>query len=113
MKVRARVYSSSVEENAMIGVVTYNSTNKYSYLFEDNTWVTSSVNRTTGWHDFKFDFSSGTDTKLYIDDVLIGTSDILTSFDEIHLGDNAADGYTGNVYFDDVTLYDIFEQYEN
>jgi hypothetical protein len=113
MKVRARVASSSVAENAMIGVVTYNSTGKYSYLFEDNTWVTSSVNRTTGWHDFKFDFSSGTDCKLYIDDVLIGTSDTITSFDQIWLGDNADDGNTGNVYFDDVTLYDIFEQYED
>ncbi|WP_127580093.1 right-handed parallel beta-helix repeat-containing protein [Paenibacillus koleovorans] len=112
MKVRARVSSSSVEENAMIGVVTYNSTNKYSYLVDYNTWITSSVTRTTGWHEFKFDLSSGTDCKLYIDGVLIGTTDIMTSFDGIYLGDNAADGYTGNVYFDDVQLFDIFEQYE-
>lgn len=112
MKVRARVYSSSVAENAMIGVVTYNSTSKYSYLVEDQNWIASSVNRTTGWHKFTFDFSSGTDCKLSIDDTPIGTSDILTSFDEIHLGDNADDGNTGNVYFDDVSLYDVFEQYE-
>jgi hypothetical protein len=111
MKVRARIYSSSVAENAMIGVVTYNSTTKYSYLVDGQDWIISSVNRSTGWHDFKFDFSSGTDCKLYIDDTLIGTTDIITSFDEIHLGDNADDGNTGNVYFDNVQLFDDFEQY--
>jgi hypothetical protein len=39
------------------------------------------------------------------------TGDIITSFDEIHLGDNADDGNTGNVYFDNIQLFDDFEQY--
>jgi hypothetical protein len=112
MKVRARLTSTTTEENAMIGVVTNTSTNKYSYLVDGQTWVASSVNRTSGWHEFKFDLSSGIDTKLYIDGTLIATTDILTSFDEIYLGDAADTTTTGNVYFDDVELFDVFEQYE-
>ncbi|WP_127584452.1 hypothetical protein [Paenibacillus koleovorans] len=109
MKTRARITDTWTDENAMIGVVTYNSTTKYSYMVDNLLFKTSSVNRTTGWHEFKFDVSSGIDCKLYIDGTLIATTDVLTSFNQIHLGDNADDGNTGNVYFDDVTLYDTFE----
>jgi parallel beta-helix repeat protein len=110
LKVRARLANSTTEENAMIGVATYLSTSKYAYLVDGTTFVASSVNRSTGWHEFKFDMSSGTDTKLYIDGTLIATTDIITAFDQIFIGDNSTTTQ-GNVYFDDVALYDNYEQY--
>lgn len=112
MKVKAQV--SAEQANVQIGVITYNSSDYYSYLLEGKTFATSSVPRTTGWHKFSFDLTSGVDCKLYIDGKLIGSTTKLTAATNIILGDNAADGKQGQVFFDDLTLvtdmHDSFEQ---
>jgi hypothetical protein len=104
MKVKARVQNSQTGTNAQIGVVTTTSTTKYSYMVNGSTFVASSVNRSTGWHELTYDLSSGTNCVLSIDGTQIASTTNISSFDLIYLGDNAADSKQGAVYFDDVEV---------
>jgi hypothetical protein len=111
MRTRAVLQDADVNRVG-IGVDTPTSTAKYAYLI-GTTWTATTVNRTTGWHEFKWDLTSGTNCNLYIDGVLAATTSILKDFRKIYLGDNST-GATGVVYFDSVkvnpyVLYDSFE----
>jgi hypothetical protein len=105
MKVRTTL-KNALGTKIQIGVVTYESATNYSYSIVGTTYVTSSVARTTGWHEFKFDLTSGTDAKLYIDKVWIATTTNVTDVKTIVLGDSANDGRSGTVYFDNVTVFE-------
>lgn len=85
-----------------LGVNTPTSTTHYVYL-DGTNWFTGIVPRTTGWHELKWDMSSGVDCKLYIDDVYIGRTFDMRSFLRIYIGDNGTNN-TGNVYFDKVRV---------
>ena len=101
MKVKAKLNDGS--NITMLGVNTNISTSKYCYS-TGGGFIASAVDRTTGWHEFKFDLSSGSDCKMYIDGVLVAATSNMTSYKRIILGDNAADGKMGNVYFDYVLV---------
>ncbi|OAB37013.1 hypothetical protein PMSD_09415 [Paenibacillus macquariensis subsp. defensor] len=73
----------------------------FVYKDGDNV-VTTNVNRSYGWHDFKFDYTSLTDVKMYIDGTLVGTLPN-TSFNYIGMGD--WEGKGGEAYFDQVYVY--------
>lgn len=88
-----------------LGVDTAESTTKYIYRI-GNVYTPTPINRTTGWHEFTFDYRSGTDVKLYIDGVKVAVSNTATSFNRIYLGDAWANGTIANVYFDDVSVQD-------
>lgn len=86
-----------------LGACTTVSATKYAYRI-GSTWTATAVNRTTGWHELKFDYTSGTNVKLSIDGTLVHTSTSIASFNHITLGDAWADGNSGNVYFDDLLV---------
>jgi len=87
-----------------LGVDTATSTTAYVYKL-GGTITASSVARSTAWHNFVWDYTSGTNVKLYIDGTLVNTSTSVLQFSKIRLGDYAADSKTGSVYFDDVVVY--------
>ncbi|WP_053376445.1 cohesin domain-containing protein [Paenibacillus sp. FJAT-27812] len=56
-------------------------------------WEKTSIPRTVGWHELKWDYTSGTDLKMYIDNQLVKTTTAIKSFDRISLAfvwDNAS-----------------------
>jgi len=89
-----------------IGVDTSLDTTHYWYKVGSGTLneYATTITRTTGWHQFAFDYTSGTDVKLYLDGILIATSSVCRSFNRIALGDCWGTGST--VYYDDVGIYD-------
>lgn len=64
--------------------------------------VTTKVKRSYGWHDFKFDYTSKTDVKMYIDGTLVGSLP-KSSFNYIGMGD--WEGKGGEAYFDQLYVY--------
>jgi hypothetical protein len=83
-----------------MGVDTTTSTT--AYVVQDGAAKTvTSVPRSYGWHTLKWDYTSGSDVKLYVDDVLVKTTSALSSFDHLELG---ADDGLGISYYDQVLV---------
>lgn len=78
----------------------YNTSDKYIIQIGDHKEATDIV-RTFGWHELKFDYTSGIDVKLYIDDQLVRTLPT-TGFDYISLG--SEDG-RGQAFYDELYVY--------
>ncbi|WP_018757938.1 glycosyl hydrolase family 95 catalytic domain-containing protein [Paenibacillus terrigena] len=74
MQLVGSISNGTDASRAMIGV--YNNNAFYNYRF-GSTWSNSSIPRSTGWHEFKWDYSSNTDIKLYIDGSWIATNTTL------------------------------------
>ena len=74
--------------------------NNYVVQIGDEKEATE-VQRTFGWHELQFDYTSGTDVKLYIDGTLVKTVDA-EGFDYVSLGSD--DGY-GIAYYDQLYIY--------
>ncbi|MDQ0897885.1 OmpL47-type beta-barrel domain-containing protein [Paenibacillus sp. V4I7] len=93
--------------NRAIMVNTPTSTTKYSLRLSGGITATT-VNRSLGWHEFKWDYSSGTKLDMYIDGILItppaGVTGV-TSFNKIRIGDFWS-GNPNTVYFDDISIKD-------
>lgn len=49
-------------------------------------WEATPIKRSVGWHELKWDYTSGTDLKMYIDGQLVKTTTAIASFDRIVLG---------------------------
>jgi hypothetical protein len=105
-QVMARADASGPEGSTgrWLGVATGTSTTKYVYRV-DGTYTASAVNRTTGWHELCWDYTSGTDVKLFIDGILVKTQTGVTGFNHITMGDWWADSKTSTAYFDDVRVF--------
>lgn len=88
--------------NRGIEVNTPTSTTKYCIRI-GGTHSATTVTRTTGWHEFKWDYTSGTKVDMYIDGTLVASPTGVTSFDKIQIGDQWS-GNTNTAYFDDVTI---------
>jgi len=61
-----------------------------------------SVERTTGWHEFKWDFTKGKGCVFYVDGHKAGETDRVDSFRTVSLGSNAWRGFT--CYVDDFKI---------
>ncbi len=85
-----------------IGVNTNTSSSKYVTRV-GGTWAATTVSRTTGWHELKWDYTSGTDVKMYIDGILIKTEAGVISFNYLAMGDWWS-GIGSINYFDDVDV---------
>ncbi|SDP13918.1 hypothetical protein SAMN04487897_13914 [Paenibacillus sp. yr247] len=85
-----------------IQVNTPTSTTNYSYRLGGTHYATS-IPRTTGWHEFKWDYTSGTKVDMYIDGVLIASPTGVTNFNRIVIGDLWT-GNTNTAYFDDISI---------
>jgi len=48
-------------------------------------WEDTGIVRTVGWHELKWDYTSGIDLKMYIDNQLVKTTTAMKSFDRINL----------------------------
>ncbi len=79
----------------------------YYQIKKGDELIQTNIKRCFGWHTFKFDYSSGTDVKLYIDDQLVATYDesdgVSTSFNYIGMGD--WEGKGGKAFFDQLYVY--------
>ncbi len=79
----------------------------YYQIKKGDELIQTNVKRYFGWHTFKFDYSSGNDVKLYIDDQLVATYDesdgVATSFSYIGMGD--WEGKGGKAFFDQLYVY--------
>ncbi|WP_307558301.1 right-handed parallel beta-helix repeat-containing protein [Paenibacillus sp. V4I7] len=93
-----------------LGVNTPTSTTKYATRI-GSSYAATSISRTTGWHEFKWDYTSGTKVDMYIDGVLVASPTGMTEFNQISIGDWWS-GNTGTVYFDDVNVipYSIIDE---
>ncbi|MEC0090013.1 right-handed parallel beta-helix repeat-containing protein [Paenibacillus macquariensis] len=80
----------------------------------DGATTSTNVVRTTGWHEFKWDYTSGTHVDMYIDDVLIASPTGVTAFNEVAMGDWWQGDAVSNVYFDDISITDatLYERIE-
>lgn len=80
-----------------------NSINDDYYVVNINgTKSQTNILRTYGWHEFKWDYTSGTHVKMYIDDQLVGIHPGVINFDYIGLGDLTGLGFN---YYDNVIIY--------
>ena len=87
-----------------MGVDTATSSTHYVYRAGTAKTVTS-VSRTTGWHELKWDYTSGTKVDMYIDGNLVGSPTGITALSGIAMGDFWIDGKIGANYFDDVMVH--------
>jgi hypothetical protein len=107
MCVLARIDDNVIAKG--IGVNTAVSTANYVFL-NGSTFTDSLVPRRAGWHEFKFDYSSGDGLKMYIDNIPtnVSISTDVKAFSWIRLGDMWSDSKTcTDSYFDDFTIQDI------
>ncbi|SDO22637.1 Fibronectin type III domain-containing protein [Paenibacillus sp. yr247] len=88
-----------------IGVNTPTSATKYVYR-TGGTHVATGVARTTGWHEFKWDYTSGTKVDMYIDNVKIASLTGAANFNRIVMGDQWS-GNTVTAYYDDISIMDL------
>ncbi|MBP1962988.1 Ig-like domain-containing protein [Paenibacillus aceris] len=51
-----------------------------------SAWEKTNVPRTVGWHELKWDYTSGSDLKMYIDNQLVKSTTAIKNFDRILLG---------------------------
>ena len=68
--------------------------------------VKTDIQRFFGWHELKWDYSSGTDVKLYFDGQLVKTlteeDGVSMSFDYVSMGSETGSGIT---FFDELVIY--------
>ncbi|OCT11722.1 hypothetical protein A8709_28010 [Paenibacillus pectinilyticus] len=74
----------------------------YYVVLNGSTETATSVPRTYGWHEMKWDYTSGTDVKLYVDGVLVSTLNTLTQFNSVALGSDDGKGVS---YYDQLYIY--------
>ncbi|MDF2921375.1 MAG: right-handed parallel beta-helix repeat-containing protein [Paenibacillaceae bacterium] len=103
---QALAFADGNLSNVALGVNTSTSTNKYVYRI-GSTYTASTVNRTTGWHSFGFDYRTGTGVALYIDGQQVTATEAEKSFKRISLGDYWS-GSLETVYYDDISIRDYF-----
>ncbi|MBD2847518.1 BNR-4 repeat-containing protein [Paenibacillus sp. IB182496] len=107
MTVLAFVDPNQSMKDVGIGVNTSVSTTKYVTRIAGTT-VATSVDRTTGWHELVFDYRSSAKADLYIDGTFVRTTDTVSFFKRIALGDYWMDGQVSGVYYDEVTILNTF-----
>lgn len=81
---------------------------KYYHMRTTNNFVKTDILRSEGWHELKWDYSSGTNCKMYIDNQLVNTIQTTTGYNYICIGDAWGDpSYSGNIshgLFDDLCI---------
>ncbi|WP_314584846.1 carbohydrate-binding protein [Paenibacillus terrigena] len=74
----------------------------YYVMLDGSTEIATSIPRTYGWHELKWDYTSGTDVKLSIDGILVKTLSSVTHFNQVALG---SDDGRGVSYYDQLYIY--------
>ena len=65
--------------------------------------VDTNIQRSIGWHEFKWDLTDGQTCKMYIDNQLVATVNGITTYTGFWIADFWASGIS-NLYFDDLTV---------
>ncbi|GAA5180254.1 beta-galactosidase [Rugosimonospora acidiphila] len=80
--------------------------NRNNYILRiDATFSATPIARTTGWHQFRWDYTSGVGVTMSIDDQQIATAAGLTTFNTIALGDWwGIASQSGVEFVDDITV---------
>lgn len=94
-----------------IGVNTPTSPTKYAYRI-GSSYFASNVTRTLGWHEFKWDYTSGDHVDMYVDNILIISESMDSngngkSFNRIVIGDqwgNSGAAPSTVTYYDDLSI---------
>jgi len=106
---------AQISANSMIaGIGVNSSVSSSKYVIRGDSagkYTPTSVARSKGWHEFSWDATSGDHVDLFIDGELIGTSNTITTINNVFLGCNWAN--TGKAYYDDVVLKNktLFEEH--
>lgn len=92
--------------NQNTGTQGFNHTNYCARIADDGRFINTGIKRTVGWHTFTIEVTAE-GTNLWIDGTAIDTSlipskDIVTSFNNIQLGDKWAK--QGETYFDNIRV---------
>jgi hypothetical protein len=103
LSLQAAAFADQSATNVALGVMGSTSTDHYVYRIGP-AFAVSNVERSTGWHSFVFDYTSGTDVKLYIDRKLVAQSDLVTALNRISFGDLWGGHTSTGAYFDDVSI---------
>ncbi|THF78741.1 BNR-4 repeat-containing protein [Cohnella fermenti] len=103
MSLQAAAFADQSTTNVALGVFSATSATHYVYRV-GSAFTATDVERTTGWHSFVFDYTSGTDVKLYIDRKLVQQSTSATALTRISLGDFWDSHTAAGSYFDDVSI---------
>jgi hypothetical protein len=74
----------------------------YYVMLDGSTEIETSVPRTYGWHELKWDYTSGTDVKLYMDGIQVKTLSSITNFNRVELG---SDDGLGVSYYDQLYIH--------
>ena len=100
-----RVDSNSKQVFSVMGVEAALSRDRYTVL-AGGKWEVSDIPRTTGWHEFVWDYSSGAKVDMYIDGRLVKSSKDFINFIQIAFG-NFWPKANGNsmMYVDDIAYF--------
>ena len=94
-----------------LGIRSETKADEYVYVYSANQWKATGVARSKGWHQFVFDFTSGSPA-LYVDGKLVKQFDTttltMTAFRQVWLGWNNVTS-SGNIYFDDISITDTLD----
>jgi|GEM_PF-4233634 len=103
--VGGRVDAGEAGKFSVIGVEAGFNKDHYAILAGPK-WEATSVERATGWHELVWDYSSGTGLKMYIDGVLIKSTNEFSKFNQVAFGNFwPKEKGTATAYFDDVSIY--------
>jgi hypothetical protein len=100
-------FASSSNLAVGLGVSSIDSSSTYYCYRIGSTYTATNIARSTGWHQFVFDYRSGTDVKLYIDGTPVATSAAATSLRSLQLGDTWPGNRQSTCYYDDISIQDI------
>ncbi|MBB5803383.1 hypothetical protein F4560_003151 [Saccharothrix ecbatanensis] len=93
-----------------LGVKASTSSTHYSYRV-DGTVTATTIPRSTGWHEFAWDYGSGNGVRMYVDGKLVASPTGLGAFDQIAMGDWWV-GTTGTAYWADAVVARFAEGFE-
>lgn len=93
--------------NCWIGTEYYDDFQKNRYTYCDGNKRTGTIRRSTGWHQYTFDATKGTEIDIYVDDNLVYTDKRFGSISRIGLRFNAYPNTPlYKIFFDDVLIVD-------
>ncbi len=91
-------------DKVWLGVHNATSTTKYCYA-DGSTYIETPVIRANGWHRLEWDYSSGINFVLRIDNIIVYVGTRIKQFKAIKMGNWEVTSATA--YFDDVYLMEV------
>jgi hypothetical protein len=104
VNIKEPIAFASVDDGKFVGLGLYAPESQSHYIVRVGpAFEVTTVERSTGWHELKWDYTSGTKVDMYIDGKLVKTAE-KPSFDIIRVGSPWAILSSGQLYFDDIKV---------